>query len=61
MTTSMIKQTYNGNTYQFPEEELERFEYLVRKIEVGKSDPIFDEMERGYTIMLESTFERYKV
>ena len=61
MTISMIKQTFKGNTYSFPEEELERFEYLVRKIETGKSDPNFDELERAYTVILVTTFEKYKV
>jgi hypothetical protein len=52
--------TFKYQIYNPPEELKERFDYLVSKIEYAKENNWL-EMYCGYTVMLKSEFEKYKV
>lgn len=55
-----MKVRFDDCTYEIPEEEYERFEYLKRKVAIAQEGN-WEEMLRGYTIVLKGEYKKYMV
>lgn len=55
-----MNKNFEGNNYEIPLALRERFEFLTTKINYAKHENL-DELYRGYSIIFDGEFGKYKV